>query len=82
MSCSRTQSGWPIVFIKILKIVDFKLKKVLPPDPHPIGNLADISFHNANFKLRRIKDVCTLCAWVLVSESMLHILPFQIKKKK
>ena len=35
-----------------------------------------------HLKLRRITDVCTLYAWVLVSDSLLHMLPYKIQKIK
>ena len=35
-----------------------------------------------HFKLRRITDVCMLYAWVFVSDSLLHMLPYKIQKMK
>ena len=43
----------------------------------PLGNIADMSYFKENFNLRRIKDVYTLCAGVLVYDSLLHMLPYQ-----
>ena len=51
--------------------IDFELKKVLLP---PLGNFADISYLKENFKPHLLRDVCTLCSWVLVSDSLLHML--------
>ena len=50
---------------------DFKLKKVLLP---PLGNFADISYLEENFKPHLLRDVCTLCSGALVSDSLLHML--------
>ena len=56
-------------------IVDFELKKVLlPPPPPPLGNFADISYLEENFKPHLLRDVCTLCSGALVSDSLLHML--------
>ena len=54
-------------------ILDFELKKVLLPPP-PLGNFADISYLEENFKPHLLRDVCTLCSGVLVSDSLLHML--------
>ena len=51
------------------------------PPPPPKESFADISLPKENFKLHRIRDVCTLCDGALVSDSMLHMLPYKIKKK-
>ena len=48
---------------------------VLLPPPH-LGNSADISYLEENFKLRQIEDVCTLCAGALVSDSLFHIISY------
>ena len=52
--------------------IDFELKKVLLPPP--LGNFADISYLEENFKPHLLRDVCTLCSGVLVSDSLLHML--------
>ena len=52
-------------------MIDFELKKVLLP---PLGNFADISYLEGNFKPHLLRDVCTLCSGALVSESLLHML--------
>ena len=52
--------------------VDLELKKVLPPPP--LGNFADISYLEENFKPHLLRDVCTLCSGALVSDSLLHML--------
>ena len=41
----------------------------------PLGNSADISYLKGNFKPRLLRDVCS---GVLVSDSLLHMLPYQI----
>ena len=53
--------------------IDFELKKVLLPPP-PLGNFADISYLEENFKLHLLRDVCTLCSGALVSDSLSHML--------
>ena len=53
------------------KFIDFELKKVLLP---PLGNFADISYLEENFKPHLLRDVCTLCSGALVSDSLLHML--------
>ena len=56
-------------------------KKVLPPPPPPpLGNFADISYLDENFKPHLFRDVCTLCSGALVSDSMLHMLLQQTKE--
>ena len=45
-----------------------------PPPPPPLGNFADISYLEENFKLHLLRDVCTLCSGALVSDSLLHML--------
>ena len=53
-------------------VLDFELKKVLLPPP--LGNFADISYLEENFKPHLLRDVCTLCSGALVSDSLLHML--------
>ena len=48
----------------------------LPPPP------ASLSYLKEDFKLRPLIDVCTMFAGALVSYSLLHMLLYQIKKKK
>ena len=48
--------------------IDFKLKKVLLPPP--LGNFADISFLEENFKPHLLRDLCTLCSGALVCDSL------------
>ena len=58
-----------------LKLIYFELKKLLlPPPPPPLGNFADISYLEENFKPHLLRDVCTLCSGALVSDSLLHML--------
>ena len=52
--------------------LDFELKKC--PAPPPLGNFADISYLEVNFKPHLLRDVCTLCSGALVSDSLLHML--------
>ena len=40
----------------------------------PIGNFADISYLEENFKPHLLRAVCTLCSGALVSDSLLHML--------
>ena len=40
----------------------------------PLGNFADISYLEENFKPHLLRDVCTLCSGALVSDSLLHML--------
>ena len=54
-------------------ILDFELKKVLLPPP-PLGNFADITYLEENFKPHLLRDVCTLCSGALVCDSLLHML--------
>ena len=55
-------------------VIDFELKKVLLPPPPPVGNFANISYLEENFKPHLLRDVCTLCSGALVSDSLLHML--------
>ena len=41
-----------------------------------LGNFAILSYLKEDFKLRLVIDVCTMFAGVLVSDSLLHMLPF------
>ena len=52
-----------------------------PPPPPPLGNFADISYLEENFKPHLLRDVCTLCSGALVSDSLLHMLLQQTKEK-
>ena len=45
-----------------------------PAPPPPLGNFADISYLEENFKPQLLRDVCTLCSGALVSDSLLHML--------
>ena len=56
----------------VAKSVDFELNKVLLPPP--LGNFADISYLEENFKSHLLRDVCALCSGALVSDSLLHML--------
>ena len=61
------------------RLIDFELKKVLLPPP--LGNFADTSYLEENFKPHLLRDVCTLCSGALVSDSLLHMLLLQTKEK-
>ena len=50
-----------------------RLRAKKGPAP-PLGNLADISYLEENFKPHLLRDVCTLCFGALVSDSLLHML--------
>ena len=52
---------------------------VLPPPT--AREFADISYLKEQFKLRRIRDVCTLYAEALARNSLLLKIPYLIKKK-
>ena len=43
----------------------------------PLGNFADIPYLKEQFKLSRIRDVCTLSVGALSCNSLLHTLPKQ-----
>ena len=51
--------------------IDFELNNAPPP---PLGNFADISYLEENFKPHLLRDVCTLCSGALVSDSLIHML--------
>ena len=50
-----------------------RLRAKKGPAP-PLGNFADISYLEENFKPHLLRDVCTLCSGALVSDSLLHML--------
>ena len=57
------------------KVYRLRAKKgPAPPPPPPLGNFADISYLEENFKPHLLRDVCTLCSGALVSDSLLHML--------
>ena len=39
-------------------------------------NIANLSYLREDFKLRLLIDVCTMIAGALVSDSLLHMLPY------
>ena len=47
-------------------------KGLAPLTPPTLGNFADISHLNQNFKLSLLRDVSTLYAGVLACNSLLH----------
>ena len=65
------------IYNKILKYIIIlvlnRLRAKKGPAP-PLGNFADISYLEENFKPHLLRDVCTLCSGALVSESLLHML--------
>ena len=59
------------------------LRMVLLPSPLPPRDILQTHpILKELLKLRRITDVCTLYAWVFVSGSLLHVLPYKIQKMK
>ena len=42
----------------------------------PLRNFANLSYLKEDFKLRLVIDVCTMFAGALVSDSLLHMLPY------
>ena len=59
------------------------LRMVLLPSPLPPREILQTHpILKELLKLRRITDVCTLYAWVFVSDSLLHVLPYKIQKMK
>ena len=66
-----TQSDQRLYWSFVQSIIDFERKKVLLP---PLGNFADISYLEENFKPHLLRDICTLCSGELVSDSLLHML--------
>ena len=56
----------------LIKAIRLRAKK--GPAPPPLGNFADISYLEENFKPHLLRDVCTLCSRALVSDSLLHML--------
>ena len=57
----------------LIESVRLRAKKG-PAPPPPLGNFADISYLEENFKPHLLRDVCTLCSGALVSDSLLHML--------
>ena len=51
-----------------------RLRAKKGPAPPPLGNFADISYLEENFKPHLLRDVCTLCSGALVYDSQLHML--------
>ena len=64
--------SWSKGDVKTLTKVRLRAKKA--PAPPPLGNFADISYLEENFKPHLLRDVCTLCSGALVSDSLLHML--------
>ena len=46
--------------------------------PHPLRNFAKIFYLEEHFKLRRLRDVCSLYSGALVFDGLLHMLSYQI----
>ena len=55
-------------------VIYHRLRAKKGPAPPPLGNFADISYLEENFKPHLLRDVCTLCSGALVSDSLLHML--------
>ena len=68
------QVWYLIVLIPDLCTLTYRLRAKKGPAPPPLGNFADISYLNENFKPHLLRDVCTLCSGALVSDSLLHML--------
>ena len=66
-----------VIFLYFRKLIPrtnrVRLRAKKGPAP-PLGNFADISYLEENFKPHLLRDVCTLCSGALVSDSLLHIL--------
>ena len=60
------------ILICVFTVLRLRAKK--GPAPPPLGNFADISYLEENFKPHLLRDVCTLCSGALVSDSLLHML--------
>ena len=58
----------------------YRLRAKKGPAP-PLGNFAEISYLEENFKPHLLRDVCTLCSGALVSDSLLHMLQTNEKIK-
>ena len=65
-------TGWQVHGVSKSKLYRLRAKK--GPAPPPLGNFADISYLEENFKPHLLRDVCTLCSGALVSDSLLHML--------
>ena len=60
--------------LKIKNLIYRLRAKKGPAPPPPLGNFANISYLEENFKPHLLRDVCTLCSGALVSDSLLHML--------
>ena len=70
---------WPLssqilLFLLLMSVIFTRLRAKKGPAPPPLGNFADISYLEENFKPHLLRDVCTLCSGALVSDSLLHML--------
>ena len=59
--------------VTVSVVYDIRLRAKKGPAP-PLGNFADISYLEENFKPHLLRDVCTPCSGELVSDSLLHML--------
>ena len=66
---------------KVAKNDSYRLRAKKGPAPPPLGNFADISYLEENFKPHLLRDVCTLCSGALVSYSLFYMLLYQTKEK-
>ena len=57
-----------------IKQSNHRLRAKKGPAPPPLGNFADISYLEENFKPHLLRDVCTLYSGALVSDSLLQML--------
>ena len=62
-----------------VSLLDWMLRMFLLPHREILQTHPILKEH---LKLRRITDVFTLYAWVFVSDSLLHMLPYKIQKIK
>ena len=62
------------LLVENLPLRTIRLRAKKGPAPPPLGNFADISYLEENFKPHLLRDVCTLCSGALVSDSLLHML--------
>ena len=59
----------PVAHVR-LKLFRLRAKKKVVLPPTPLGNFADISSLEENFKPHLLRDVCTLCSGALVSDNL------------
>ena len=70
---SPQKSKYPLYILRS-EVNSIRLRAKKGPAPPFLGNFADISYLEENFKPHLLRDVCTLCSGALVSDSLLHML--------